>query len=94
MHNRILRYMPFAYTYVLKCSDGNMYIGSTDHLKRRMQEHADGECSNTSNRRPVKLIYYEACRSLDAARQREQKLKTGFGRGYLRQRIAFEFPDP
>jgi predicted GIY-YIG superfamily endonuclease len=31
--------MAFSYTYVLKCSDGDMYIGSTDDLKRRI---ADG----------------------------------------------------
>ena len=83
--------MRFAYTYVLKCADGDMYIGSTDNLKRRIQEHADGECDNTRKRLPAHLIYYEACRSLEAAREREKQLKTGYGRGYLRKRLAFEF---
>jgi putative endonuclease len=83
--------MTFAYTYVLKCADGNLYIGSTDDLKRRMLEHRDGMCSNTSKRLPLELIYYEACRSLAAAREREKQLKTGFGRGYLRKRVGFEF---
>jgi putative endonuclease len=83
--------MEFAYTYVLKCADGNMYIGSTDDLDRRMPEHAEGKCDETRKRLPVELIYYEACRSLDAARAREKQLKTGYGRGYLRKRLAFEF---
>ena len=84
----------FAYTYVLKCSDGNLYIGSSDDLRRRMREHQAGKCPNTCKRLPVELVYYEACRSIEAARSREQGLKTGFGRGYLRRRLAFEFgPD-
>ncbi|HMP89275.1 MAG TPA: GIY-YIG nuclease family protein [Kiritimatiellia bacterium] len=63
--------MNFAYTYVLKCADGNMYIGSTTDLKRRLEEHHNGACTHTSGRRPLELVYYEACRSVDAARQRE-----------------------
>ena len=86
--------MPFSYTYVLKCSDGDMYIGSTDDLKRRIREHADGACDNTRKRLPAELIYYEACRSLEAARERETQLKTGFGRGYLRRRLESEFSVP
>jgi putative endonuclease len=68
-----------------------MYIGSTVDLSVRMIEHIEGKCDNTQKRLPVKLIYYEACRSIDAAREREKQLKTGFGRGYLRKRLAFEF---
>ncbi len=82
----------FAYTYVLKCSDSNWYIGSTSDLKRRLMEHRAGECWKTRKRLPVELVYYEACRSLDAARERERQLKTGFGRGYLKKRLSFELP--
>ena len=82
--------MQFSYTYVLLCRDGNWYIGSTDDLKRRLDEHRDGECADTCKRLPVELVYYEACRSLEAARQRERQLKTGFGRGHLNRRLAFE----
>mgnify|MGYP002725712386 CR=1 FL=1 len=83
----------YAYTYVLKCCDGDMYIGSTDDLRRRLKQHQEGECSDTAKRLPVELIYFEGCRSLQAAREREKQLKTGFGRGYLRRRLDFEF-DP
>jgi len=80
----------YAYTYVLKCTDGEWYVGSTDDLKRRLREHQNGECDATKGRRPVQLIYFEGCRSLEAARAREQQLKTGYGRGYLRKRLAHE----
>lgn len=82
----------FCYTYVLKCANGDWYIGSTDNLKRRFQEHQQGKCQTTRCALPVELVYYEACRSLQAAREREAQLKTGFGRGYLRRRLSFETP--
>ena len=82
--------MRLFYTYVLLCSDGCWYIGSTDDLDRRVMQHANGECSDTRRRLPVNLVYYEACRSLDSARERERQLKTGYGRGYLNKRLAFE----
>jgi len=82
--------MSFAYTYVLLCADNEWYIGSTPDLKRRIREHMKGAVPATEKRRPVELIYYEACHSLDAAREREQKLKTGYGRSYLKRRLAFE----
>jgi predicted GIY-YIG superfamily endonuclease len=44
-------WMNFAYTYVLKCADDDMYIGSTDDLQRRVREHADGACDNTRKAR-------------------------------------------
>ena len=82
--------MSFCYTYVLLCADGDWYIGSTDDLRRRVEEHSVGNAASTKARRPLELVYYEACRSIAAARQRERQLKTGFGRGYLNRRLDFE----
>jgi putative endonuclease len=78
----------FAYTYVLLCADGDLYIGSTDDLRRRLTQHTSGYVAATAPRRPVQLVYYEACLSLEAARAREKQLKTGYGRRYLHQRVA------
>jgi len=76
------------YTYVLRCADGDLYVGSTGDLKRRLKEHEGGQVRTTSSRLPVELVYYEACRSEKAAVQREKQLKTGFGRAYLKRRLA------
>ena len=78
----------FAYTYVLLCADGNLYIGSTLDLKRRLSEHQKGSVPATKPRLPVELVYYEACRSESLARLREKSLKTGFGRRYLKSRLG------
>jgi putative endonuclease len=82
--------MSFAYTYVLLCADKEWYIGSTSDLQNRLKEHKKGEVPATKHRRPIELVYYEACRSLEEARTREQKLKTGYGRAYLNRRLTFE----
>jgi len=41
----------------------------------------------TKNRRPLKLVYYEACKSREKAIAREKYFKTGFGRRFLKNRI-------
>ena len=76
------------YTYVLRCGDGNLYIGSTGNLQRRVADHQAGRVTATASRLPVTLEYYEACRSDAMARLREKQLKTGFGRAYLKRRLA------
>ena len=80
--------MSFHYTYVLRCADGHLYTGSTSDLRRRFTEHRTGKVPATAPRIPVELIYYEACLSLASAQDRERQLKTGFGRAYLKRRLA------
>jgi len=69
------------YVYVLKSKkDGKCYIGSTNDLKHRFQEHNSGKIFSTKNRCPLILVYYEAFRSEKDARRREQSLKN-YGQG-------------
>ncbi|MFA6105305.1 MAG: GIY-YIG nuclease family protein [Patescibacteria group bacterium] len=76
------------YTYVLKSQkDNELYIGWTDDLKSRIKKHNDGLVESTKNRKPLILVYYEACLNKDAAIAREKSLKTGFGRAYLKNRL-------
>ncbi|KKQ27662.1 MAG: Excinuclease ABC C subunit domain protein [Candidatus Magasanikbacteria bacterium GW2011_GWC2_37_14] len=67
--------------------DNNLYIGYTKDLKNRLEEHNSGKADATKCRRPLKLIYYEACLNEQKAIQREKYFKTGFGRKYLKNRI-------
>src|SRR3989338_1274935 len=49
------------YVYVLKSSqDHELYIGSTNNLKRRLRDHNDKKNFSTSWRGPFELVYYEA----------------------------------
>lgn len=78
----------FYYTYVLKSlKDQKSYIGWSDDLKARVNKHNKGLVQATQSRRPLKLIYYEACLTKEKAISREKYLKSGFGRGFLKKRI-------
>jgi putative endonuclease len=62
--------------YILKSQrDNNLYLGSTNDLKRRLKEHNKGMVFSTKNRIPFELIYYEAYKSEKDARIREKNLK-------------------
>lgn len=41
------------YTYILKCSDGSLYTGWTNHLEERVLAHNEGRGAKyTRSRRP------------------------------------------
>ena len=65
------------YIYILLCSDGTLYCGSTNDLARRLHahNHAKAGAKYTRARRPVALAYSERCRTLARARAREAELK-------------------
>jgi len=58
-----------------------LYIGFTDNLKRRLEEHNGGSGgSYTKKNRPFKIIFYEAFGNKQDAVRVEQFFKTGYGR--------------
>ena len=74
--------------YVLKCADNSFYIGQTDNFERRFQQHENGEVSWTGPRRPVEPIHWEVFATRDEAVKREDALKTGYGRQWLKREYA------
>ncbi|MGH7236176.1 MAG: GIY-YIG nuclease family protein [Nitrospiraceae bacterium] len=77
------------YTYVLLSdADRRFYTGATSDLRKRIAQHTEGQVRSTAYRRPVRLVYYEACLNPEDAYRRERYLKTGKGGRYLRQRVA------
>lgn len=77
------------YTYVLFSeSDGRLYTGTTYDLHQRIRQHAEGAVRSTAYRRPLRLIYYEACLNTEDAYRRERFLKAGKGKRYLKNRLA------
>lgn len=65
------------YTYLLECADGSFYVGCTNNLKKRLQEHNKSKwgAHYTKIRRPVVLKYSEEYKTLKEARQREAEIK-------------------
>ena len=65
-----------CYMYILECSNGQYYVGSTQDLDLRLKQHQAGEGSNfTKKHLPVKLIYYEKFQRIDEAFAREHQVK-------------------
>ena len=80
------------YTYVLQSlQDKNFYVGFTENLKLRFEQHNRGSVESTKNRRPLKLIYYEACADKSDAIRREKYLKTHYGKMFLKKRLKSYF---
>lgn len=78
----------FYYTYVLKSlSDGKFYTGYTKNIKLRFEHHNKGLVKSTKERRPLTLIYFEACLSQADALHREKYLKTYYGKMFLHKRL-------
>jgi putative endonuclease len=76
------------YVYVLQSlKDKKNYVGYTKNLKLRFEKHQNGLVPSTKNRRPLKLIYYEACLNQQDATHREKYLKTVYGKRYVKSRL-------
>lgn len=76
------------YVYVLQSlRDRNSYTGFAADLEERVVRHNKGLVKATSSRRPLKLIYYEACLNKTDALHREIYLKTAWGKRYLKNRL-------
>jgi len=76
------------YVYVLRSSrDNNLYVGSTNNIDRRLDEHNSGKVDSTKSRIPLNLEAYIAVRNKSIAIELEQYLKTGSGRALLQKRI-------
>jgi putative endonuclease len=68
--------IPRYFVYILTCSDGTLYVGSTSDLLRRERTHNRGRGAKyTAGRTPVRIVYSEPHESRSAAQSREAQLK-------------------
>ena len=68
--------MPSGFMYILECSDGSYYTGSTVDINQRFFQHQSGEGANyTKDRLPVKLVYCEEYDRIDEAFYREKQVQ-------------------
>ncbi|HLC75905.1 MAG TPA: GIY-YIG nuclease family protein [Candidatus Peribacterales bacterium] len=66
---------PF-YLYMIECSNGTYYTGTTNDIERRWQEHQQGSGSNYTHKyHPKQLVLVKEYQSIDLARAAEQKIK-------------------
>jgi putative endonuclease len=67
-----------GWTYMLRCSDGSFYVGSTSHndMNIRVNEHNEARyVGYTSSRRPVSLVWSKWFNDLRGAHATERQIK-------------------
>ena len=68
--------MTKAYVYILECSDGSYYTGSTIDLEKRLNQYHSGLGANhTKKRLPVTLVYTEEFTRIDEAFYRKKQIQ-------------------
>jgi len=75
------------YVYFLQLNNGDVYVGSTNDLRRRMVSHEQGQVTSTKMYRPVALKSYVAVQTEVTARQLEIYFKSGSGKALANKRL-------
>ena len=64
------------FVYIVRCADGTLYTGYARDPQKRAEVHNNGRGARyTAGRRPVRLVYCEACGSEGEALRREYQVK-------------------
>ncbi len=75
------------YVYFLELDNGNVYVGSTNDLRRRVGAHSAGQVVSTARHLPVVRRSYVAVETEPAARSLERYFKSGSGKAFAKKRF-------
>ena len=80
-----------GYAYILQCSDGSYYVGSTRSLSGRIAQHNAGcGAEYTRRRRPVVLVWAEQFENIGEAFAMEKRIQ-GWSRPKREALIAGDY---
>ena len=64
------------FVYILECSDGSLYTGSSNNLEKRFLEHKKGKGGHyTRSHKPIRIVYKEKLKTKSQALKREDEIK-------------------
>jgi putative endonuclease len=76
------------YVYILKSlKDNKIYIGKTNNIKRRLDEHNNGQVSSTKSRRPFTILETINCETEKDALHLEKEFKKGYKREEIKRKF-------
>jgi predicted GIY-YIG superfamily endonuclease len=75
------------YVYFLQLKNGDIYVGSTNDLRRRFSLHQAGQVRSTNRNLPAKLKSYVAVETEALARKLERYFKSGSGKAFANKRF-------
>jgi predicted GIY-YIG superfamily endonuclease len=78
------------YVYFLQLSNNDIYVGSTNDLRRRVKSHADGHVLSTKAHLPIALKSYIAVETEALARALERYFKSGSGKAIAKKRFLLK----
>jgi putative endonuclease len=84
--------MFFVYC-IASVSRNYLYVGLTNNLERRLSQHQSGKNTTTKPYVPFQLIFQEEFGTRWEAREKEQYLKSGVGKEFLRE-VRNQFLSP
>ena len=76
------------YVYIIKSEKTRKYyVGSTNNLNKRIEEHNTGKSKYTSRGIPWDLIYYEIYLTRTLAMKKEKEIKSRGIKRYLEDQV-------
>ncbi len=75
------------YVHFLQLSNGDIYVGSTNDLRRRVDSHRQGRVDSTQFYLPIALKSYIAVLTEKNARALERYFKSGSGKAFAKKRF-------
>ena len=78
------------YVYIIQSINypGQIYLGCTKNLDKRLSNHNSGTTTHTDKYKPWKLIVYIAFTNKERAYEFEKYLKSGSGRAFRDKRLV------
>lgn len=78
------------YVYIIQSisAPSEEYIGASENLKQRLEDHNNGKSTHTSKFAPWKLLWYCAFSDKYKALEFERYLKSHSGRAFTKKRLA------
>ena len=80
--------MYMHYVYILRDSNGKLYVGYSSDLKRRLKDHKYKTVATTKTYEEPSLVWYCAFVSKREALDFERYLKSGSGHAFMRKHLA------
>ena len=76
------------FVYIIESEkDNRLYVGFTDNLKRRIQEHNAGKTRSTKGYLPWKIVFFVEVETRIEARKLEKYYKSGYGKEKIKKDI-------
>ena len=77
------------YVYIIQSKkDHSYYVGVTEDLRQRLQEHNTGKAKFTSSRMPYEIVWYCVFKDKNKALDFEKYLKQGSGFAFARKKLV------